>query len=61
MWEPLRMLALNMLIYVNVCYFMQFRWFCGILISTMAKSTECQPGWKNKITLSESVSKRPDL
>ena len=27
----------------------------------MAKSTECQPGWKHKIALSESVSKRPNL
>ena len=25
------------------------------------KSTEYQPGWKHKITLSESVSKRPNL
>ena len=40
---------------------MQIRWVCGILKSTMTKSTEYQPGWKQKITLSESVSKRPNL
>ena len=27
----------------------------------MTTSTECQPGWKHKITLSESASKRPNL
>ena len=35
---------------------MQITWVCGILKSTMTKSTEYQPGWKHKITLSESVS-----
>ena len=40
---------------------MQIRWVCGILKSTMTKFTEYQPGWKHKITLSESVSKRPNL
>ena len=40
---------------------MQIRWVCGILKSTIAKSTEYKPGWKHKITLSESVSKRPNL
>ena len=40
---------------------MQMRWVCGILKSTMTKCTEYQPGWKHKITLSESVSKRPNL
>ena len=40
---------------------MQIRWVCGILKSTMTNSTECQPGWEHKITLSESVSKRPNL
>ena len=40
---------------------MQIRWVCGILKSTMTKSTEYQPGWKHTITLSESVSKRPNL
>ena len=40
---------------------MQIRWVSAILISTMAKSTECQPGWKHKNTLSESVSERPNL
>ena len=54
-------MALNMLIYVNLCKFIQIRWVCGILKSTMKKSTEYQPGWKHKITLSESVSKRPNL
>ena len=38
---------------------MQIGWVCGILKSTMRKSTEYQPGWKHKITLPESVSKRP--
>ena len=50
-----------MLIYVNLFKFMQIRWVCGILKSTMTKSTENQPGWKYKITLAESVSKRPNL
>ena len=54
-------MVLNMLIYVNLCKFMQIRWVCGILKSSMTKSTEYQPGWKHKITLSESVSKRPNL
>ena len=57
----LRLMALNMLIYVNLCKFMQIIWVCGIRKSTMTKSTEYQPGWKLKITLSESVSKRPNL
>ena len=50
-----------MLIYFNLCKFLQIRWVCAILKSTMEKSTECQLGWKRKITLSESVSKRPNL
>ena len=55
-------MALNMLIYVDLYKFMQIRWVCGILKSTMTKSTECQPGWKHNITLlSESVSKRLNL
>ena len=40
---------------------MQIKWVCGISKSTIKKSTECQPGWKHKITLSESVSRRPNL
>ena len=44
----LRLVALNMLIYVNLCKFMQIRWVCEILKSTKTKSTECQPGWKHK-------------
>ena len=50
-----------MLIYVNLCKFMQTRLVCGILKSTMTKSTEYQPGWKHKIALSKSVSKRQNL
>ena len=50
-----------MLIYVDLCKFMQIRWVCGIFKLAMTKSTECQPGWKHKITLSESVSKRPNM
>ena len=57
----LRLMALNMLIYVNLCKFMQIRWVCGILQSPMTKSTGYQPGWIHKITLSESVSKRLNL
>ena len=44
----LRLVALNMLIYVNLCKSMQIRWVCEILKSTKTKSTECQPGWKHK-------------
>ena len=44
----LRLVALNMLIYVNLGKFMQIRWVCEILKSTKTKSTECQPGWKHK-------------
>ena len=40
---------------------MQIRWVCGILKSTMTTFTEYQPGWKHKIILSESVSKRSNL
>ena len=53
----LGLMALNMLIYFYVCKFMQIRWVCGIFKSTMKIFTECQPGWKHKITLSESMSK----
>ena len=53
----LRLVALNMLIYVNLCKFMQIRWVCKILKSTKTKSTECQPGWKHK----NDMSKRPNL
>ena len=52
-------MALNMLIYVNLCHFMQIIWVCEILKSTMTKSPEYQPGWKHKITLSESVEMTP--
>ena len=44
----LRLVALNMLIYGNLCKFMQIRWVFGILKSTKTKSTECQPGWEHK-------------
>ena len=44
----LRLVALNMLIYANLCKFMQIRCVCEILKSTRTKSTECQPGWKHK-------------
>ena len=54
-------MAINILIYVNLCKFMQIRQVCGILKSTMTTSTECQPARKHKITLSESASKRPNL
>ena len=49
----LGLVALNMLIYVNLCKFMQIRWVCGIFKSTKTKSTECQPGWKHKNDLSK--------
>ena len=55
------LMALNMLIYVNLCKFLQIRWVCGILKSPLTKSTGYQPGWIHKITLSESVSKRLNL
>ena len=44
----LRLVALNMLIYVNLCKFMQIRCVCEILKPTKTESTECQPGWKHK-------------
>ena len=64
----LRLVALNMLIYVNLCKYMQIRWVCEILKSTKTKSTECQPRWKHKnnifkkcVETSKPVSKWPHI
>ena len=50
-----------MLIYVNLCKFMQIRWVCEILNQLRQSPRNVSLDGNTRMTFSESVSKRPNL